>query len=124
MMYSYLIPIALGLGGMALAYGIFRGVERMRSTSRRLDLIEKALQSGQLDPDMRRELVRALRPRASGWTNLVFGAGWLGIFGFGTMLALDPPRQEFFIALFGLVMSFGVVTLPLALREVEARRSA
>lgn len=124
MSFSYAIPLVLGLGGMILAYAIFRGVERMRESSRRMELIEKALQSGQLDPDMRRELAKALKPATGGLSKLIFSAGWLGIFGFGTMLALDPPRQEFFVALFGLVMSFGVVTLPLALREVEARRNA
>ena len=73
----------------------------------------------------RRELLRALKPPAR-WTlaRVGFAIGWLGIFASGAWLAMDPRGDEFYAALFALLISIAVVTLPFALRELERGKPA
>ena len=120
------------LGAVVLALCI-----RSRERKERLRVMEKALEAGHLDDDTRAALVnslsgrdRAERPQlmASLYQGVVylcrhafFVCGWIGMFvGIGVMLVGEP--DIFAGGVITALVSFGVVTVPLALREVEARR--
>lgn len=103
----------------------------------RYKLIEKALQAQNLDDATRKQLIDGLT--ATGWMstlqqqltflarNAMFVIGWLGIFAGLGMAAWGGADGDEDILGGGLLMSFlsfGVVTVPLALRELQARRRA
>ncbi len=100
----------------------------------RFKLIERALQAESLDDTTRKQLIDGLT--ATGWLgtlqkqlaflarNAIFVAGWLGIFAGLGMAAWGGADGDEDILGGGLLMSFisfGVVTVPLALRELQAR---
>jgi hypothetical protein len=106
---------------------------RTRERKERLRALEEAIRNGQLDDETKRDLVTELtgrRPRPHrgsvsehGRLALVFGLGWLGLFlGVGLMMSGDNDAFEAGSVIAPL--SFGLVTLPLALRELAARRGA
>lgn len=103
----------------------------------RYRLIERALDSGNLDEATRKQLIDGIS--ATGWMatlqqqlaflarNAFLVAGWLGIFaGLGTAAWGGAGSEEDMLGAGLLVtfISFGVVTIPLALRELHARRRA
>jgi len=109
-----------------------------RSKDRRLMLIERALREGTLDEPTRRAVSEELTgrrirdPDAPTWRrslskqialvsrNSLFVLGWLTLFtGIGLMVTGDDEllRAGGIVSCIG----FGVVTVPLALRELEAR---
>lgn len=93
---------------------------RWRDRQRRLELLHEALRNPNLLPDVQRELVRALRPPRA---RLPFVAGWFGLFGGIGWLCTDPRGDAFSAAVVVTVAAFALVTLPLALRELDARRA-
>lgn len=114
---------------------------------RRLDLLEKALQHPVIDEALRRELMRTLaagNPKpdtvhgaaaaAEGaathgnwWPTLWFGAGWLLFVGGGCMVGAHALRitngVDIGTMLPAAILGFAMLTLPLGLRELQARRA-
>ncbi len=103
----------------------------------RFKLIERALQAESLDDTTRKQLIDGLT--ATGWLstlqqqltflarNGIFVIGWLGIFTGLGMAAWGGADGDGDILGGGLLMSFisfGIVTVPLALRELQARNRA
>lgn len=97
---------------------------------RRLRVLERLLRRNDLDDvtrralldelrQPRRPLTEAFRAHAAQW---VFGLGWLAFFvGIGCMLTGDREGVPFGAVL--ATFSFGLVSLPMALRELERRRA-
>ena len=115
--------IALGalaiLGGVAIA--LVSGLRSSRERRRRFEVIETALRNPALTPEVQRELAILLRPAPKG--RALFSMGWIGVaLGIGWLLT-DPRGSDFDFAVMFVAASFAVVTLPLALRELEARRA-
>lgn len=111
--------------------------QRARERARRLQLLEEAIKSGNVDQNTVEDLAAALsggkparrradgtpKPRGAGWLAL----GWIGIFvGLGVAGIGGVSNEESAIGAGVLVtlISFGITTYPLALRELEARRRA
>ncbi len=101
----------------------------------RYKLIEKALQAGNLDDATRKQLIDGLT--ATGWMstlqqqlvflarNGIFVVGWMGIvagLGMAAWGGADGDEDILGVGLLMSFISFGVVTVPLALRELQARR--
>lgn len=133
------------VGFFAVIVSIVLGAAARRRRSvevdqRRLDLIEKGLQDPTLDAATRAHLLRSLADErievtgtlwrfvtgATFWRGLWFGTGWM-IFVVGTGLlvaeALDFTHglnQPITIAT--TLLGFAMLTLPLGLRELQARR--
>ena len=103
----------------------------------RFKLIEKALESTSLDEESRKQLLDGLT--SSGWVallqqqftflarNVVFVCGWLGIFtgiGMASWGGANDIEELLGIGLLVGFIGLGVVTVPLALRELQDRRRA
>lgn len=100
---------------------LIKSLQGGRERRRRLEAIETALRNPALTPEVQRELTQMLRPPPKGRTS--FGLGWIGVaLGIGWLLT-DPVGSDFDFAVMLTAASFAVVTLPLALRELEARRA-
>ena len=120
--------------GFIAATTIFQN--RARELREKLKILEEAIRSGNLDASMKRELVGELtgrRPqqpgpggqhaadRHGGWARLVFGIGWLGLFlGIGLIAMDDRDTWQAGIAIASI--SFALVTLPIALKELDRDR--
>ena len=130
-----LFAITTMLIGACVIFGIIRSRERKE----RLRVMEKALHSGQLDDVTRRSIANSLSGEARKdrplWLvslyqgivylcrHAVFVGGWIGMFvGAGLMIIGDS--EMFAGGVMTALVSFGVVTVPMALREMEARRGA
>jgi len=121
-------PIAVAIVGIVFGAMALRHLVDTRAKDReaRMRLIEKAIDSGQLDREAVQELM-GVRRRNGGqplW-KVVLAAGWLGLFGGGAVIALSVAFGEKTFLVIGTVvamLSFAVVTYPLAVREIEARR--
>ena len=114
---------------------------RAKQKSERMRLMEKALQADTLDDDTRRVLLDQLSGRNSQrpqWLaslyqhllflskNALFVVGWMGMFTGIALLVVGMgfDREELgFAGVITALVSFGVVTVPMALREVERRRA-
>lgn len=124
---------------MLIAAGVFVALIRSKERRARLQVLEKALNSGQLDDETRRSIAGSLsgatrRDRPQWLTSLyqgvvylcrhsVFVCGWIGIF-VGVSMMLIGDAGDFAGGVVTTLVCFGVVTVPLALRELEARRGA
>jgi hypothetical protein len=115
------------------------GNQQLRT--RRLDVIAEALRDPSVDAATRAELLRSIAREHHGvagwlwqrlqqpavWRVLWFGSGWMTMLLCGALLALDGLRllriDEVGIAIAG-VVAFGMVTLPLALRELTRREQS
>lgn len=95
-------------------------VQRAGERKRRLDLIESALRNPSMSPEAQRDLVRALQPPK--W-RVPFAIGWFGLFGGIAWMSCDPRGDAMVMAIVVTVMSFALLTLPFALRELDARRA-
>jgi hypothetical protein len=115
---------------------------RHKVRTERLKILQKALDSGSLDDATRRQLLeafaadaqvpmaiwRAVAANAGKVTRgLLFVAGWL-TFTIGgcclvAMLMFKASRYDIEGAAIATSIGFGLVTLPLAMRELEARRA-
>jgi hypothetical protein len=114
--------IAIGVVAMVLgALCVFVWLRlRNRVEARRLDLLEAALRNPGLDREVQRELVQALqpKPRRTG-----FVLGWFGAFAGVAWLCTEPRGDELTAAVVLTVLAFAMLTLPLALRELELRKA-
>ena len=115
-----LIPVAIVGILAALAIVVVNTVLRARERARRLELIEAALRNRSLLPETQRQLIEPLKPQPS---RRLFVVGWLGAFAGVGMLCLGLEGFALWLAVNITALSFALITLPLALREVEARRS-
>ena len=115
---------------------------RAKLRQKRLDVIQKAIENGNLDDATRREVLDALAREGrtgSEWSselgrqlaflarNLVFVAGWLCMFiGAGCWIAGEIfgwYRNDIEPAVIATFVGLGLVTVPIALRELESRRA-
>ncbi len=108
------------LGACGLLLSCWLLIFRKRSSlARRLTAIEVALQSPNLNPEVQRELVHLLRPRRRVG---LFKLAWIGVsIGIGWLLT-KPDGHVFTVAVMVTAASFALLTLPLALREMDQRR--
>ncbi len=107
-------------------YLILRIATREREQKRRLDLVAQALQAGQLDERLRHELLGAVAapgPKTPIWVVL----GWLGLFaGIGLLIvaATTNERDMWPAGIMVTAVSFAVLSLPIAAREMQGRKTA
>jgi hypothetical protein len=94
---------------------------RSKERRRRLDLIEQALRNPSLTPQAQQELVKALTPAQP--RRLLFSIGWLGMFSGIAWLCTSPRGDDFNFAIATTVVSVALLSLPIALRELEARKA-
>ena len=102
---------ALGLSGWWLR-------SRAEERKRRLDLVAQALNSHSTPPEVRAELLRALRPPTG---RLLATIGWFGLCTGISGWSITGGR-DYLPWLITTVGSFAVLTLPIVWREVEAHR--
>jgi hypothetical protein len=110
---------------------------------RRFDLLAESLRDPTLDPATRAELLRAIAREHQGvggwlvqrlqsaalWRTLWFGSAWLGLLLSGAFLLLGATgawgwRWQAVPGVMAAVLAFGMLTLPLALRELARRQTA
>ena len=115
---------------------------RAKLKHKRLQVIEKALESPMLDDLTRRSLLDALGAEdrnSSAWTralgqhltflgrNLLFLVGWMTMFvGAAFWLVnttIDDDRYSAQGGMIATIVGFGLVTLPMALRELDRRHA-
>lgn len=122
---SWLLIILACCGFATVLMIVTRAVAgRQQCRRRRLDVLEEALRRPDMDSELRREVVNALKSGQTGGfscRHLWFSAGWLGMFA-GGGLAIFGNIHQSDVGLMILVASLAVVTLPLALRELDSRR--
>lgn len=107
--------------------------DRARERQQRLDALEKALANPSIDRAMVQQLANQLtgtksaQERVSSGLAWMLGLGWLTLFSGAGIWALglvsddeDPTAAGILVMLIG----FGLVTYPFALREMEARRAS
>ena len=106
---------------------------------RKFDILERALGSGQLDDTTKQVLIAELtKPGPAGrivqsagaviaklWAGgrILVAVGWLGMF-LGGGIALSGSYRGVEMGLPLALFSFGILTVPFAMRELEARRPA
>jgi hypothetical protein len=116
--------VAVSFGGFVILAGVVYAFTQRaaRERARRLELLAEALRRPELDPALRQECLRALNPPERG-TKWLFALGWLGIGGCISWFCTEPRGDEFTTAIIASVMSFAVLTLPLAWREATRART-
>ena len=121
------------------AFVIIKGhsEQRAKERARKLQLLEDAIKSGNIDRDLIQELAATFsgkrpapatpaverRPRGTWFLAL----GWIGIFvglGVAGLGSFNSREQLVGTGLLVSLISFGITTYPFALRELEARRRA
>lgn len=112
-------------------------VQRSKTRQARFRLVERALQDGNLDDTARKQLLESIS--APGWAGIlhqqiaflarhvVFVVGWLGIFtglGLTAWGGIEGEEDVLGVGVVVALISFGVVTVPMALRELQGRSRA
>ncbi len=119
------ICVIVGLcGGMMLLFTLIsRFTERDKRRRKQLEILEEALKRGDMNADIRREVVAMLRSDRGGfhWSHIPFGLGWLGLFAGGGLALLGNGPSAPTAGFTMLVASFAVITLPMAIREMTRR---
>lgn len=134
----FLFLAVLACGAVIAALGM-----RHSYRTQRLKTIEKALAAGQIDEATRRSLLDALAADAQQqrefwralWANgtrivrtIVFVGGWLTLTIGSVVLAgmwfFGGSRYDIQGGIIAVAIGFGLVTLPLAMRELDQRRAA
>jgi hypothetical protein len=116
---SFLLVTWVPVGLLLCVAVLVAIVSRARNQRRHLDLLQEALRNPALTPQAQVEIVRLLQPRSP--RRWMFSLGWFGLFGGIGWLCSDPPGDKLTAAIVLTVLSFALITLPLALRELEAR---
>lgn len=124
--------LAIPILGMIFVFGyvMTRIANRERERRDRVRLVEQALKSDALDPELRAALIQTLRPHsvAMWWQSttpakLCFGIGWIGMFvGIG-LLCFGLGRDDRMAGGVMTGMGFALASLPIAVRELERRRA-
>lgn len=109
--------------GVFLAYLITRRSNRDRDLQRRIDLVERALDSGQIDEHTKRELLAAATAPVGTHWHPALVAGWVGLFsGLGMIaLALMYYRDWWETGIMVTAVSLGVISVPIGMRELQGR---
>ena len=126
---SFILFILVCLGGF-LGFGLIiallsRLSERGKQRGKQLEILEQALKRGDMNDEIRREVVAMIRSsqrRGFSWWHALFSLGWIGLFVGGGLLLLGGRHAEE-PGWITLVVSFALVTLPLAISELDARRA-
>jgi hypothetical protein len=106
--------------GCSFVLAIIHAAIRAADRKRQLRLIEDMLRRGDLAPEVQRDLAKVLEPKPK---RTMFALGWLGTVGGIGWLCTKPNGDAYTTAVVLTVVSFALVTLPFALRELEARRA-
>ncbi len=117
---------AVSLCGAAIWFGVTVAKDRRD----RLRILEDAIRDGKLDDATREALLQGLvrdredrhrgGRRRGGFGRLVFALGWMAmVSGVGLFTIGEPDSTE--AGVFFVVLGFGMVTLPMALREYDRR---
>ena len=114
---------------VAIVFGFVYMVTRIsakeKAERRRLDLIERALDSGAIDEATQRELVASVVKRPTQRMPWLFVAGWIGLFvGVGLIVVGSMShRMDYMLpqAIMVVTVSFAVLSLPIAAREFTSR---
>lgn len=112
--------------------------ERSRRLQLRTDLVERALESGAIDESTKRELLDVVTGKVEqarkdaakeagvgAGSKTLFVLGWLGLFaglGMLTLHLLEAGDYWFIPAILTSTVGFGALSMPLAMRELHARR--
>ena len=122
-----LLVCCAGLCGFVLLLTlVLKTNGRGRQRQKRLEILEEALRSGDMDPQLQREVVEVLKSEHStgfGWGHLSFCLGWIGLFVGGGLLVVGHSRAHEMVGWLTVLASLAIVTLPLAIKELEARRA-
>lgn len=103
---------------------VYQTKHRHRDRERRIELVERALESGAIDDTTKRELVAAVVGGSTSGMHPLLAVGWIGLFAGLGMIGLafgDYPMWR--PGIMTTAISFGVVSLPLASRELNQRRT-
>ena len=123
-----LLPVFIVGIVFGFVYLIVRISAHEKDQRRRIELVERALDSGAIDAQTKRELVETVaNARAKAGPGAVFSLGWVGLFAglgmIGTGLALEP-YDWWPAGIMTTAISFGVLSIPLAARELQSRKHA
>lgn len=120
------LPVVLVGTVFFFVYLMSRAGAREREQKRRLELVEKALESGAIDERTKRELVEAVTAKPPGLAHPLFLIGWVGLFAGIGMIVLATTNQPYLWepAILTAAVSFGVLSVPIASRELQSRRHA
>lgn len=95
-----------------------------KSRSERLRILEDALRNDSIDAETKREILQTIQPRSGkNKDRLLFAVGWIGLF-VGIGMLLSDERDMVVPGAMFAAIGFGLITMPIAYREIEARRSA
>ena len=124
-----LFPVFVILIVFLFVYLVIRLSTREKELRRRIELVERALESGAIDDETKRQLLEAVTNRRHGLApghHPVFVIGWVGLFaGLGMMgIATTGLYHWWPAAIMTTAISFGVLSVPLAARELQSRRHA
>ena len=119
------IPVlAIVFGGIAVRHFLDM---RAKEREARLRVIEKAIDTGQLDRQSLQRLLGGGHPVGEGllW-RLLLAAGWFGLFGGGAAIvygAIMGDHDAFLGGIIGAILAFAAITFPMAVRELEGQKS-
>ncbi|MEM7201887.1 MAG: hypothetical protein AAF628_16590 [Planctomycetota bacterium] len=123
------LPVAIIGTVFFFIYLMTRTTARERESKRRIELVEKALSHGHIDEATKREMLAAVTGQrdATGRISPTMAAGWVGLFvGLGltaaALIGAGDARDLWLPAVMTTAISFGVISLPLAQRELQDRR--
>ncbi len=128
-----IVPLALIF---SFIYGLVWMKNRETERRERLKLLEQALRADRIDPQLREQIISALAPEQAkrnlqprpaapirATRSLFLTLGWLTLFtGLGLLLSGSRDGEEAGVIV--LFAGLGMITLPIAMRELELRRQA
>lgn len=117
-------------------YGLVWMKNRDNERRERLKLLEQALRADRIDPQLREQIIQSLAPEqvrrhaaqhppapVRAGRSLLLTLGWLTFFtGLGLLLSGSRDGEEAGVIV--ICVGFGMITLPIAMRELESRRHA
>lgn len=106
---------------IACVFGLLAVQMFLKDRQRRLGMLEQALKSDAIDAESKRMIVDSLNAPSWPIRKILFSIGWLAIF-LGVSLMFGG-RDMFYVGIVVAPLGLGVVTLPIALRELDARKT-
>ena len=122
---SFLPVFIVGLV-FSFVYLLVRLSARERDQRRRIELVERALENGAIDDQTKRELLGAVtNKRTPTGYHPLFLLGWVGLFAGLGMIGISMGNDHWLSpAIMTTAVSFGVLSVPLAARELQSRKHA
>ena len=104
---------------------VVRIAQRDSENKRNTALIEKALDNGTIDEATKRQLLERVAGQKKGPSS-IFMFGWVGLFvGLGMLVLGMADSDDWLVpAVLTTAISFGVLSTPIAMRELQARQQA